>query len=159
MPRGSVRPADNLIEISAPHMHDSPQQPYSKFGKTNSRADFVDSHHTLRQFTSPVTVDTYQSPLTHVKYTSPVHAPIFSRNPALPATTYAPQASRKEIKPYKFDGTSSEWSDYVIHFGQAATWNIWDDSQKACMLSFHLRGEAQRLLSTLNQTQRFSLSL
>lgn len=33
---------------------------------------------------------------------------------------------------------------------KVATWNKWNDKQKASMLSINLPGEAQRLLSSLN---------
>ena len=54
----------------------------------------------------------------------------------------------EEIQPDNFDGSGkTEWSDYIVHFQQCASWNKWSDSQKAQMLSIRLRGEAQRLLS------------
>ncbi|MCG8111917.1 MAG: retropepsin-like domain-containing protein [Candidatus Thiodiazotropha endolucinida] len=61
---------------------------------------------------------------------------------------------RKEIQPDNFDGSDkTEWPDYIIHFEQCAAWNQWADAQKAQMLAIHLRGEAQRLLSSLTQAQ------
>ena len=69
-------------------------------------------------------------------------------------------ATRKEIFPDNFDGSGkSEWSDYIVHFEQVATWNGWSDVQKAQALSIHLRGEAQRLLSdmTLSQLSNYQL--
>ena len=61
---------------------------------------------------------------------------------------------RKEIQPDNFDGGGKiEWSDYVVHFKQCAAWNQWSDSQKAQMLSIHLPGEAQKLLSSLTIAQ------
>ena len=57
--------------------------------------------------------------------------------------------SKKEIQPDNFDGGGkTEWSDYVVHFEQCAAWN-----QKVQMLSIHLRGEAQKLLSSLTIAQ------
>ena len=37
-------------------------------------------------------------------------------------------AASKEIFPDNFDGSGkSEWSDYIVHFEQVATWNGWSD--------------------------------
>ena len=55
----------------------------------------------------------------------------------------------REIKPDTFDGKSTDWSDYLIHFEQVASWNQWSLRQKACILGISLRGDAQKLLSTL----------
>ena len=62
--------------------------------------------------------------------------------------------NKKEVHPDNFDGTGkTEWSDYLVHFEQCAKWNQWSDAQKVQMLSIHLRGEAQRLLSGLTVAQ------
>ena len=62
--------------------------------------------------------------------------------------------SKKEIYPDNFDGSSkTEWTDYIVHFEQVASWNQWSEVQKAQMLSIHLRGEAQRLLGDLTIAQ------
>ena len=62
--------------------------------------------------------------------------------------------SKKHVYPDNFDGSGkTEWSDYIVHFEQCANWNQWSDLQKAQMLSIHLRGEAQRLLSGLTVAQ------
>ena len=62
--------------------------------------------------------------------------------------------SKKHVYPDNFDGSGkTEWSDYIVHFEQCANWNQWTDLQKAQMLSIHLRGEAQRLLSGLTVAQ------
>ena len=71
---------------------------------------------------------------------------------------YLPQSTtscnKKEVHPDNFDGSEkTEWSDYLVHFEQCAKWNQWSDAQKAQMLSIHLRGEAQRLLSGLTVAQ------
>ena len=59
-------------------------------------------------------------------------------------------AARKEIFPDNFDGSGkSEWSYFIVHFEQVATWNGWSDVQKAQALGIHLRGEAERLLSDM----------
>ena len=67
----------------------------------------------------------------------------------------SPQVRRKEIHPDNFDGSgTTEWPDYIIHFEQCADWNQWNNLQKAQMLSIHLKGEAQKLLSNLTGAQR-----
>ena len=64
-------------------------------------------------------------------------------------------ARRKEIQPDNFDGSgATEWPDYIIHFEHCAEWNQWNELQKAKMLTIHLRGEAQKLLSNLSEVQR-----
>lgn len=61
---------------------------------------------------------------------------------------------KKEIQPDNFDGGGkTEWSDYIIHFEQCAAWNQWTETQKTQMLAIHLRGEAQKLLSSLTVAQ------
>ena len=62
--------------------------------------------------------------------------------------------NRKEIKPYYLNGAGkTEWADYIIHFDQCSAWNQWTEPQKAQMLTIHLRGEAQKLLSSLTESQ------
>ena len=62
--------------------------------------------------------------------------------------------SKKQVYPDNFDGSGkTEWSDYIVHFEQCASWNQWSDLQKAQILSIHLRGEAQRLHSGLTVAQ------
>ena len=61
---------------------------------------------------------------------------------------------RKEIQPDNLDGAGkTEWSDYIIHFEQCAAWNQWTETQKTQMLAIYLRGEAQKLLSSLTVAQ------
>ena len=61
---------------------------------------------------------------------------------------------KKEIQPDNFDGGGkTEWSDYIIHLEQCAAWNQWTETQKTQMLVIHLRGEAQKLLSSLTVAQ------
>ena len=77
-------------------------------------------------------------------------APVNQNCPQQSATPY----SKKEVHPDNFDGSGkTEWSDYLVHFEQCAKWNQWSDAQKAQMLSIHLCGEAQRLLSGLSVAQ------
>ncbi|CAG2204998.1 unnamed protein product [Mytilus edulis] len=56
---------------------------------------------------------------------------------------------RREKEPEKFDGKSTDWKDYIVHFEQAAKWNRWTDFEKAQQLSMSLRGTAQKLLGDL----------
>ena len=61
---------------------------------------------------------------------------------------------KKQIQPDNFDGVGkTEWSDYIIHFEQCAEWNQWTETQKTQMIAIHLRGEAQKLLSSLTVAQ------
>ncbi|CAC5372841.1 unnamed protein product [Mytilus coruscus] len=61
--------------------------------------------------------------------------------------------ARKEKEPDIFNGSKTEWVDYIVHFEQAATWNRWSDSEKAQQLSLCLRGSAQKILSDLTLGQ------
>ena len=65
------------------------------------------------------------------------------------------QGKNKILEPDSFDGSEKgpEISEYLIHFEQIALWNNWTPDQKARMLSIKLKGEAQKLLSTLTITQ------
>ena len=38
---------------------------------------------------------------------------------------------RKEKEPDTFDGSKTEWVDYIVHFEQVAAWNRWTDVEKA----------------------------
>lgn len=60
---------------------------------------------------------------------------------------------RKEKQPDTFDGSSSEWQDYIVHFEQVASWNGWSEIERAQQLSMSLRGTAQKLLSNLTVGQ------
>ena len=61
--------------------------------------------------------------------------------------------SRKEKEPDIFNGSKTEWVDYIVHFEQVAAWNRWSDSEKAQQLSMCLRGPAQKILSDLTLGQ------
>lgn len=63
------------------------------------------------------------------------------------------RVQRKEKQPDTFDGKSSDWQDYIIHFEQVSSWNGWTESEKAQQLSMSLRGAAQKLLSNLSDRQ------
>ena len=65
------------------------------------------------------------------------------------------QGQNKILEPDSFDGSEKgpKISEYLIYFEQIALWNRWTPDQKARMLSIKLKGEAQKLLSTLNVTQ------
>ncbi|CAC5419775.1 unnamed protein product [Mytilus coruscus] len=67
--------------------------------------------------------------------------------------------ARKEKEPDIFNGSKTEWVDYIVHFEQVATWNRWSDSEKAQQLSMCLRGPAQKILSdlTLGQLSDYTL--
>ncbi|VDI81855.1 Hypothetical predicted protein [Mytilus galloprovincialis] len=61
--------------------------------------------------------------------------------------------SRKEKEPDIFNGSKTEWVDYIVHFEQVAAWNRWSDSEKTQQLSMCLRGPAQKILSDLTLGQ------
>ncbi|MEW8547224.1 MAG: hypothetical protein AB2693_27250 [Candidatus Thiodiazotropha sp.] len=65
------------------------------------------------------------------------------------------QGKIKILEPDSFDGSEKgpEISEYLIHFEQIALWNRWGPEQKARMLTIKLKGEAQKLLSTLTLIQ------
>ena len=42
--------------------------------------------------------------------------------------------TRKEKDPDKFDGKATDWRDFSIHFENVASWNGWDDNEKAQQL-------------------------
>ncbi|MEW8548365.1 MAG: hypothetical protein AB2693_33100 [Candidatus Thiodiazotropha sp.] len=73
------------------------------------------------------------------------------------AHSYQP-AKRKHKEPDKFDGKSVEWRDYIVHFDQVSSWNGWNDSEKAQQLAMSLRGQAQKLLGELTETELNSYS-
>jgi hypothetical protein len=56
-------------------------------------------------------------------------------------------------EPDKFDGKSTDWRDYIIHFENVSRWNGWNSLEKAQQLTMSLRGPAQKLLSDLNSDQ------
>ena len=68
---------------------------------------------------------------------------------------YPGQVKSKTLEPDSFEGSDKgpEILEYLIHFEQIAIWNCWTPDQKARMLSIKLKGEAQKLLSTLTQAQ------
>lgn len=51
-----------------------------------------------------------------------------------------------------------DFQDYILHFDQVATWNGWNDYEKAQQLSMCLRGNAHKVLAdlTLNQINNYS---
>lgn len=63
------------------------------------------------------------------------------------------EIQRKEKEPDKFDGKGVEWNSFLAHFEQVASWNRWDEGEKAAQLSMSLRGMAQDLLGTLTLAQ------
>lgn len=60
---------------------------------------------------------------------------------------------RKEKEPDKFDGKSVAWQDYLVHFEQVSLWNKWSYEEMSQQLIMSLRGEAQRILGDLSQSQ------
>jgi hypothetical protein len=69
--------------------------------------------------------------------------------PAIPYNYVPNGPGTREKEPDKFDGKSVEWCDYIIHFESVATWNRWNNAQKAQQLIMSLRGSAQKLLSDI----------
>ena len=71
--------------------------------------------------------------------------------------SYQPELSHKTMRkakePNTFDGKSTDWQDYIIHFECVASWNGWTDFEKAQQLIMSLRGSAQKLLGELNVEQ------
>ena len=60
---------------------------------------------------------------------------------------------RKEKEADIFDGKTTEWVDYIVHFEQVAAWNGWNEREKAQQLTMCLRGAAQKILSDLTLSQ------
>ena len=61
---------------------------------------------------------------------------------------------QKVLTPETFSGTSTtEWSDYIIHFEQIAAWNGCSEQQKAQMLVIQMRDEAQKFVCGLSSSQ------
>jgi hypothetical protein len=60
---------------------------------------------------------------------------------------------RKAKEPDLYDGKSTDFKDYIVHFEQVANWNAWDKSEMAQQLCMSLRGNAQKLLSDLKTKQ------
>ena len=80
--------------------------------------------------------------------------PVTHTSTSVSQTSHHPIINKKEILPETFDGSGkTEWSDYIVHFEQCASYNLWSEPQKAQMLSICLRGEAQKLLSGLTVYQ------
>ena len=52
----------------------------------------------------------------------------------------------KQREPEKFDGETTEWSDYLQHFKTFAEWNGWSYEEKGMQLAMSLQGQAQRVL-------------
>lgn len=59
--------------------------------------------------------------------------------------------TRKEAD--TFNGETTYWVDYVIHFEQVAAWNRWNEREKAQQLTMCLRGTTQKILSDLTISQ------
>ena len=59
------------------------------------------------------------------------------------------------MEPETLDGspTGTDINEYFIHFEQISDWNEWTEHQRARSLTIKLRGEAQKLFSSLPYTQ------
>ena len=60
-----------------------------------------------------------------------------------------PPIRTKQKDPKPFDGSKTEWSDYLKHFEAVSDWNGWTESQKAKQLVMSFEGEALKLLGEL----------
>lgn len=97
---------------------------------------------------------------TGTHYTNPAFSQPSSNN-WFPQVDPHPQPRYEElsvrnrmIEPETFDGTSTtDWSDYIVHFEQIADWNHWSNTQKAKMLTIKVRGEAQKFVGGLTPSQ------
>ncbi|KAH3783584.1 hypothetical protein DPMN_161526 [Dreissena polymorpha] len=84
----------------------------------------------------------------------PVCSQTYGMNDGFHENFYSHKPKKQsEILPDKFDEKSTEFSDNIIHFEQVGMWKMWSVQEKACMLSISLKGEAQKLLSSLRPDQ------
>ena len=61
---------------------------------------------------------------------------------------------RKQKEPDKFEGDKVEWADFIAHFDMVARWNDWTYMEKGLQLAACLRGKAQKVLSSIPESQR-----
>ena len=54
----------------------------------------------------------------------------------------------------KFDGDKVEWDDFLAHFEAVAQWINWTYKEKGLQLGTCLRGKAQRVLSSVSESER-----
>ena len=98
----------------------------------------------------------YPTPGTMGSNPHPFYGPDASlmRVPQL-VTGYNTPGKFKVLESETFDGSPSgtNINEYFIHFEQISDWNEWTEHQRARMLTIKLRGEAQKLLSSLSYTQ------
>ena len=47
-----------------------------------------------------------------------------------------------------------EWADFIAHFDMVARWNDWTYTEKGLQLATCLRGKAQKVLSSIPESQR-----
>ena len=62
--------------------------------------------------------------------------------------------SRKQKEPDKFEGDKVEWADFIAHFDMVARWNDWIYTEKGLQLATCLWGKAQKVLSSIPESQR-----
>ena len=78
--------------------------------------------------------------------------------PTSMAPQYLPVAgnrnSRKQKETDKFEGDKVEWADFIAHFDMVARWNDWTYTKKGVQLATCLRGKAQKVLSSIPESQR-----
>ena len=102
----------------------------------------------------PVHLNLYNNPSFQVPVQCSNQTPIAQQASTSKQTLQGSVQSVKGVKPDDYDGSDKiEWSDYIIHFEQCASWNNWSDEHKAKMLSIRLKGEAQTLLRDLKSDQ------
>lgn len=62
---------------------------------------------------------------------------------------WGPTNRGKELNPESYDG-STDLNDYLAHFDQVANYNQWADGQKAQILVAKLKGQAQKVITSLS---------
>ena len=94
--------------------------------------------------------------------TFPRSAPTWNRPADVMPSPVAPQYlpvtgnhnPRKEKEPDKFEGNKVEWADFIAHFYMVARWNDWTYTKKGLHLTTCLQGKAQKVLSSIQESQR-----
>ena len=91
---------------------------------------------------------------------SPQHVGTTFDNNQIRARHSSPQYQPKinHPKPATFDGSQS-WQDHLVQFDLIATLNQWTEPTKALQLAASLRGQAQGVLSDLDQFNEWTTLL